>query len=100
MPLSVWFTSGETVYRSSSTSTDTTDLVFDPVGSAFSLSGHEIGMGLSIPVAGVRVGFSKNEGRARARLQVQQEGTLISRYAQRRSEPRSQFIGYLRRGFV
>ena len=34
-------------------STDSTDLVFDPVGSAFSLGGREIGMGLSIPVAGV-----------------------------------------------
>ena len=62
VPLSVWFTSGETMYRSSPTSTDTTDLVFDPVGSAFSLSGRETGMGLSFPVAGVSAGLSMREG--------------------------------------
>ena len=64
VPLSVWFTSGETMYRSSPASTDTTDLVFDPVGSAFSLSGRETGMGLSFPVAGVRAGLSMREGAA------------------------------------
>jgi hypothetical protein len=72
-PLSVWFVSGETVYRSSPTSTDTTSLVFDPVGSSFSLSGRESALGLSMPVAGFRAGLGLSEGRAggsvRARLE-------------------------------
>ena len=52
VPLKVWFTSGKTAYRSSSASTDVTDLVFDPVGSSFSLGGRETSVGLGIPVAG------------------------------------------------
>jgi hypothetical protein len=72
-PLSVWFASGETVYRSSPASTDTTDLVFDPVGSSFSLTGRESALGLSMPVGGVRAGLSLREGEAggsvRARLE-------------------------------
>lgn len=60
----VSFSQGRAVLRSSSTTTDTTDLVFDPVGSSFSLSGQQNSLGLSARFEDAWVGFSVTEAKA------------------------------------
>jgi hypothetical protein len=62
--LRVSFSHGTTALRSSPTTTDTTDLVFDPVGSSFSLSGQQNSMGLSARFKDAWVGISATESEA------------------------------------
>ena len=58
------FSHGTTALRSSPTTTDTTDLVFDPVGSSFSLSGEQNSLGLSARFEDAWVGINVNEAKA------------------------------------
>ena len=56
---------GASVYRSSAAPTDTTDLVFDPVGSSFSLAGRESGLSVSYLFPLARLGGDADPGSAR-----------------------------------
>ena len=59
---------GASVYRSSAAPTDTTDLVFDPVGSSFSLAGRESGLSVSYLFPLARLGVTLTRGSARGEV--------------------------------
>ena len=69
----VSFSRGKTVLRTSPTSTDTTGLVFDPIGSSFSLSGQENSLDLSARFedawVGIRVTEAEATGSVNARIE-------------------------------